>query len=199
MKAELRKLKLKRLVILDTKDENEEFAELVPTLRDLALATFKPAFRVRYIPKGKTKQDRQAEFEEICRMVSAAKNCVFVVEELGRYTTPSYAPPAWADCCNDGRHDGLHLIAASQFPAQIDKAFLGNATVIHCGYLGERGHRKVVAEKMNITPEEIEALPDLAYLHFDRKTRSVTSGVVKNPYASATIPRQRSAKSSGTA
>jgi hypothetical protein len=197
MKQEIRKLKPKRLIILDTKDENEEFAQRVNTLRELLLMTFKPQFKIRYVPKGKTKQERQKEFEEICRMVSAAKNCVFVVEELGRYTAPSYAPPAWADCCNDGRHDGLHIIAASQFPAQIDKAFLGNATVIHSGYLGEAEHRKVVASKMDIEPERIKELPDLAYLHFDRKTRSVVSGVVKNPYKSAPIPRRPNAKSSG--
>ncbi|MFA9273404.1 MAG: hypothetical protein ACEQSE_00900, partial [Candidatus Aquirickettsiella gammari] len=147
------------------------------------LATFKPAFKVRYIPKGRTKQDRQAEFEELCRMASAAKNCTFVIEELGRYTMPSYAPPAWSDCCNDGRHDGLHLIAASQFPAQIDKAFLGNATLIHCGYLGEVSHRKCVAEKMDIDPQMIKDLPNLSYLQFDREARTTIKGRVKNPYA----------------
>ncbi|MFX6743403.1 hypothetical protein ABTH23_20115, partial [Acinetobacter baumannii] len=80
----------------------------------------------------------------------------------------SYAPPAWADCCNDGRHDGLHIIAASQFPAQIDTSFLGNATVIHCGYLGEESPRKVVAAKMDIDAQRIKDLPNFAYLHFDR-------------------------------
>jgi hypothetical protein len=181
MKQELRKLKPKRLIILDTKDENEEFAIVAPTLRDLAMATFKKDFRVRYIPKGRTKGDRQAEFEEICRMASLAKDCTYMIEELGRYTMPSYAPPAWSDCCNDGRHDGLHIIAASQFPAQIDKAFLGNATLIHTGFLGEVTHRKVMAEKMDITPEEIKALPNLHYLDFDREARTVTKGVVKLP------------------
>lgn len=182
IKSQLRKLKPKRLVILDTKDENAEFAERVATLPDLARASFGAAFKVRYVPRGRTKKERQQEFEEICRIVSAAKNCTFLVEELGRYTTPSYAPPAWADCCNDGRHDGLHLIAASQFPAQIDKAFLGNCTVIHCGYLGEKNHRQVVAEKMDIEPERFKDLPELHFLHFDRKTRSVTDGAIKNPY-----------------
>ncbi|MHA0111557.1 hypothetical protein ACXYUI_31345, partial [Klebsiella pneumoniae] len=81
---------------------------------------------------------------------------------------------AWADCCNDGRHDGLHIIAASQFPAQIDKSFLGNATVIHCGYLGEESHRKVVAAKMDIDAQRIKDLPNFAYLHFDRASRTVT-------------------------
>lgn len=182
MKEQIRKLKPKRLVILDTKDENGEFAELAPTLHALTIATFQKEFRVRYIPRGQTKQERQAEFEHVCRIVSAAKNCVFVVEELGRYTTPSYAPPAWADCCNDGCHDGLHLIAASQFPAQIDKAFLGNATVIHSGYLGEENHRKAVAAKMDIRPDQFKDLKNFEFLHFDRASRRVTKGVVKNPY-----------------
>lgn len=181
MKEQLRKLKPKRLIIIDTKDENAEFAELMPTIRDLTKASFGKAFRVRYIPKGRTKKDRQAEFEQICRVASAAKNCTFVVEELGRYTMASYAPPAWSDCCNDGRHDGLHLIAASQFPAQIDKAFLGNATLIHTGYLGENTHRKVVAEKMDIDPQQLKELAKFHYLEFDREARSVTHGVVKLP------------------
>lgn len=183
MKEQLRKLKPKRLIILDTKDENGDFAELAPTLRDVALATFKPAFKVRYIPKGRSKNDRQAEFEELCRMASAAKNCTFVVEELGRYTMPSYAPPAWSDCCNDGRHDGLHIIAASQFPAQIDKAFLGNCTLIHTGFLQTVPHRKCVAEMMDIDPDEIKALADFEYLEFVRSERKTTRGRVRNPYA----------------
>ncbi len=181
MKAQLRKLKPKRLIIIDTKNENGEFAEEVTSLRALALATFKPAFRVRYIPKGRTKKDRQAEFEEICRMASAAGNCTFVIEELGRYTMASHPPPAWSDCCNDGRHDGLHLIAASQFPAQIDKAFLGNATLIHCGFVKNEGHRKVMAEEMDITPAEIKALPKLHYIEYDLDSRKITRGVVKLP------------------
>jgi hypothetical protein len=182
IKQQLRTLKPKRLLILDTKDEHADAADQVKSLRELALATFRPSFRVRYIPVGTTKQQRQAEFETVCRMVSAAKNCTFVVEELGRYTMPSWAPPAWADCCNDGRHDGLHLIASSQFPAQIDKAFLGNATVIHSGHLNEKSHRKVVGEKMDIDPELLK-MPDLAYLHYDRKARSVTKGIVRIPTA----------------
>lgn len=181
MKAALRRLKPKRIVILDTKDENGEFGEMVGTLPDLARATFQKQFRVRYQLRGTTTKARRDEFETLCRIVSAAKDCVFLVEELGRYTTPSYAPPAWADCCNDGRHDGLHIIAASQFPAQLDKAFLGNATEIWCGYLGEEEHRKVMARKMNIKPDQIEALPRFHFLHFDRDARTVKPVIAKIP------------------
>lgn len=181
IKQQLRKLKPKRLIILDTKDENGEFADQVQTIADVGRASLQKSFKVRYVPKGETKQGRQDEFQALCKIAARAKNLVFLVEELGRYTSATWAPPAWADCCNDGRHDGMHIIAASQDPAQLDKRFLGSCTIIHCGYLGVQSHRKVVAECMDIEPDRIKALPDLHYLHFDKKQRTVTSGVVKIP------------------
>jgi hypothetical protein len=181
MKAALRRLKSKRIIILDTKDENGEFGDMVRTLPDLARESFKKQFRVRYQCRGASVKDRRDEFETICRIASKAGDCVFLIEELGRYTSASWAPPAWADCCNDGRHDGLHIIAASQFPAQLDKAFLGNATEIWCGYLGEEEHRKVMARKMNIKPDKIEALARFNFLHFDRDARTVKPVIAKIP------------------
>lgn len=181
MKAALRRLKPKRIIILDTKDENGEFGEMMPTLRDVALASFKKEFRVRYRLRGNTTKEQRAEFEGLCKIASTAGNCVYLIEELGRYTTASWAPPAWAACTNDGRHDGLHIIAASQFPAQLDKAFLGNATEIWCGYLNMKPHRVTMAEIMDIEPERIKALPKLHFLHFDRDARSVKPIVAKIP------------------
>lgn len=181
MKAALRKLKPKRLIILDTKDENGEFAEMVTSLSQVARLAFGKEFKVRYQLKAQTEKERKAEFQALCKIVSAAKNCVFMIEELGRYTTPSYAPPAWADCCNDGRHDGLHIIAASQFPAQLDKSFLGNATELWCGYLGEEAHRVVMARKMDIPPQKIKELAQFQFLHFNRDARSVTPVTAKIP------------------
>lgn len=184
MKEKLRKLKPKRLIIIDTKDENGEFAEMVPSLTDLAKASFKKEFRVRYQLKAQSNKGWRAEFETICRIVSAAGNCTFVIEELGRYTMPSYAPPAWANCCNDGRHDGLHIMAATQFPAQVDKSFLGNCTEIWCGFLGEANHREVMAKKMDIPAQQIKELAQFQFLHFDRDARKATK-------VRATIPKNR--------
>jgi hypothetical protein len=181
MKAALRRLKPKRIIILDTKDENGEFAEMMPTLRDIALASFKKEFRVRYRMRGTSQKDRREEFESLCKITSQAGNCTYLVEELGRYTTPSWAPPAWADCCNDGRHDGLHIIAASQFPAQLDKAFLSNATEVWCGYVDEEDHQKVMAKKMKISPTDIDALRQFQFLHYNRFTREVKPVTAKIP------------------
>lgn len=181
MKEQLRKLKPKRIIILDTKNENGEFGEMVATLPDLARASFGKEFRVRYQLRAQTTKGRRSEFESVCRIVSKAGNCVFMIEELGRYTMPSYAPPAWADCCNDGRHDGLHIIAASQFPAQLDKAFLGNCTEIWCGYLGEEAHRAVMAKKMDVPAQQIKELAQFQFLKFDRDARKTTKVVAKIP------------------
>jgi len=181
MKAALRELKPKRIIILDTKDENGEFGDMVESLVAVKKATLKPTFRVRYKLRGETLKARKIEFEELCRIVSEAGNCVFLIEELGRYTTPSYAPPKWADCCNDGRHDALHIIAASQFPAQLDKAFLGNCTEIWCGFLGEKAHRQVMAEKMDVDPDDIKDQMQFHFLHWDRDARTVTPVVAEIP------------------
>lgn len=181
MKEKLRQLKPKRLIIIDTKLENGEFAELVPTLPDLARASFAKDFQVRYQLKAQTNKGWRQEFETICRIVSASGNCTFLIEELGRYTMPSYAPPAWANCCNDGRHDGLHIMAATQFPAQVDKAFLGNCTEIWCGYLGEAAHREVMAKKMDIPAKDIKELAQFQFLHFDRDKRKTTKTTAKIP------------------
>ncbi len=181
MKAALRRLKPKRILIIDKKDENGEFAPMVNSLVEVKRATLKKQFAVRYKLRADTTKNRRAEFEELCRIASEAGNCTYLIEELGSYTTPSYAPPAWADCCNDGRHDGLHIIAASQFPAQLDKAFLGNATEIWCGFLGEEDHRKVMARKLDIHPDRIKDLRQFHFLHFDRDARTVTPVVAKIP------------------
>ncbi|MDP1978038.1 hypothetical protein [Undibacterium sp.] len=181
MKAALDKLKPKRIIILDKKDENGKYAELVPSLTELAKQTFKKEFRVRYRLRAMDRKGRREEFEMLCRIASAAGNCVYMVEELGTYTTPSYAPEAWADCCNDGRHDGLHIIAASQFPAQLDKSFMSNCTEMWCGYLGEEPHRVVMAKKMDIPPDQIKALRQFHFLHFHKQNRTVTPVVAKIP------------------
>ncbi|MFZ6748047.1 hypothetical protein [Undibacterium sp. Ren11W] len=181
MKAALRKLKPKRIIILDTKDENGEFGEMVPSLVTLAKGSFQPGFKLRYRLQALDIKGRKAEFQAVCRIASAAGNCVFMIEELGRYTTPSYAPPAWADCCNDGRHDGLHIIVASQFPAQLDKSLMGNATEIWCGHLGEEPHRVVMARKMDVDQQQIKDLQKFQFLHYDRDARTVRQVVAKIP------------------
>jgi hypothetical protein len=181
LKSELRRLKPARILILDPQDEYGKFAQAVTSAADMArvIAAAGPngKFAVRYVfPKSCTAQHFAKIFDLACRLAYGAGNCAFLVEELSNFTTASWGPPLWRRMCNSGRHEGVWVIGCSQFPAQVDKAFLSNATLIHCGWLGELPHRKAIATKMNIDAELINGLPDLHFLEWHRADRRIEAG-----------------------
>jgi hypothetical protein len=183
VKAKLRKLKPKRIIILDPQDEYGEFASPFTSAADFARMIAKAgqggSFKVRYVfPKSCTQDQFKKIFELACQLAYLARDCVFLVEELSNFTMPSWAPPLWKRMCNSGRHEGVHVIGCSQFPAQVDKSFLSNATLIHVGFLGEKPHRQAVAQRMDISDDEIKNLPDLAFLEWERKGRTISRGAI---------------------
>ncbi|WP_373987012.1 hypothetical protein [Duganella sp. BuS-21] len=183
IKSELRRLKPKRILILDPQDEYGAFAQPVTSAaemaRVIAAAGADKPFAVRYVfPKSCTGDHFAKIFGLACRLAYGAANCAFLVEELSNFTTASWGPPLWRRMCNSGRHEGVWVIGCSQFPAQVDKAFLSNATMVHVGWLGEEPHRKAVATRMNISPELINELPDLHFLEWHRSDRRVVAGEV---------------------
>jgi hypothetical protein len=183
IKSELRRLKPKRILFLDPQDEYGAFGVGVTSAAELArvvvaAGAHKP-FAVRYVfPKSCTADHFAKIFDLACRLVYAAGNSAFLVEELSNFTTASWGPPLWRRMCNSGRHEGVWVIGCSQYPAQVDKAFLSNATLVHCGWLGEEPHRKSVAIKMNVTPEMVNSLPDLHFLEWHRADRAMYAGDV---------------------
>lgn len=197
VKKKLKELKPNRILILDPQDEYGDFASPVSSAADMARLVVKAgdagAFRVRYVfPKSATADHFARVFDLACQLTYLARNCVFLPEELSNFTTPSWAPPLWKRMCNSGRHEGVHVIGVSQYPAQIDKAFLSNATLIHVGFLGEESHRKAVAARMDVHPDVIRDLPDLTYLEWQRKTRSIERGSIKTTGLYRQVPVDRS-------
>lgn len=182
LKRELRRLKPRRIIILDPQDEYGQFATRTSAgdlARAVAAAGAAKPFAVRYVfPKSCTQEHFRQIFDLVCKLAYAAGNCALLVEELSNFTTPSWGPPLWKRMCNSGRHEGVWVIGCSQFPAQVDKAFLSNATLIHCGWLAEEAHRKAVAGKMDVKPEMIGRLPDLHYLEWHRADRQVRAGEI---------------------
>jgi len=180
VKAELRRQKPKRILILDPQDEYGEFAEAVDAAglaRAVIQAGAAKPFKVRYVfPKDCTKEHFARIFNLACKLCYSAGDCAFLVEELSNFTTASYGPPLWRRMCNSGRHEGVWVIGCSQFPAQVDKSFLSNATMVHCGWLGEEPHRKAIAQRMDVHPDMIKRLPDLHYLEWHREDRRVEAG-----------------------
>lgn len=166
----LAELKPRRLLIWDPRDEYGKHAPAYSSPAHL-IGAFKHAkggaVRARFVPDGRIGLDEAFAF--VCRLAFEDQKkrearglepeaLVFMAEELSDVTKPSYAPPDWRRCITQGRHVGLHLMAATQRPALIDKTILSAATVVRCFMLGYDADVRVMATELRAKPEQIEAL-----------------------------------------
>lgn len=182
-KQQLARLKPGRLLIWDTMGEYGDQAQEVGSLAELAGATSAKRYALRYRPRGRDEKAVADEFAMFCRIAweRASEDwkpgaCVVMVSELSRVTKPSAAPYEWSQLTTAGRHRGLHIIGTSQFPAQVDKAFLGNATLIHCGHLANARHRAAVALELDCSPDTLLELADLEWVEKRRGERELRRG-----------------------
>lgn len=191
IKAQMRERNPTRLVVWDFMNEYQEFTGEKPkakaklTLRQvrdaMKAAGANGPLKIRFAPKCTTEKGVRAEFEMLCDLVYAWENCTYIAEELSNVTMPSWAPPAWRKMCTSGRHQRVHIIGTSQMPSLIDKAFLGNCTLIHAGPLREDAHRKTVARGMDIDPGRLAKLVNLQYIEKDFVRGVVTTDWVALP------------------
>lgn len=180
LKQVLRREKPGRLVIWDRNDEYDTAARQVHTLAELARACKADGFKVRYVPKAKKRSQLEEEFEMFCLIAFECVGAWVIVEELADVTSASYAPPAWRQLNTRGRHhQGLTVIGLSQSPAWVDKAFLGNATFLHIGFLGTKAHRQAVADEIGCSAEDINALVQFEFIEYRKATKERTKGRVK--------------------
>jgi hypothetical protein len=181
IKRQLADLAPARLAVWDFKNEYGEFAgPPAPTL-GAVMARMKAAGAdgaecVRYVPRGGGDKALRAEFETFCELVYAWENCCFVAEELAMVTTPGWAPAAWRKMSTSGRHANILIVGATQRPALVDKTFLGNATLIHCGPLREHADRQAIARAMDIDPGRLAVLVKFQWLEKNFDTGEVTDG-----------------------
>lgn len=190
-KQKLRELAPTRLVVWDFMNEYQEFTgekkgapakkSLMDVQRAMVAAGADGPLRIRYAPRGTGEKALRKEFEALCELVYAWENCTFVAEELANVTTPGWAPASWKKMCTSGRHQRVHIIGFSQTPALIDKTFLGNCTLIHCGPLREFNHRQAVAKSMDIDEGRIALLVKLQWLEKDFDSGKTTTGFVALP------------------
>lgn len=201
IKQELRKLRPRRMVVWDYKDEYSEFAHtLTHSLETVRRAMLKAGTRgglvIRYKCKpGTNVKQTKAEFEALCRLVQAWGSCVFLAEELSNVTTPSWAPAAWREMTTGGRHELVHIIGVAQNPALIDKTFMSNCTLLHVGPLREHHHRQAVSRSMDVPIAEVTALVQFEYIERDFDKRTTRRGRVLPPGAT---PTGRGAKPTAT-
>jgi len=210
IKRNLAELEPERLVVWDFKNEYQAEAgkALAPSLGAVHKAMQKAGadgpLRIRYAPRGAGEKALRKEFEALCELVYAWEGCTFVAEELANVTTPGWAPASWRKMTTSGRHAGIHIIGATQTPALVDKSFLGNCTLVHCGPLRERAHRVAVARAMDIDEGRLAKLVKFQWLEKDFDTGQVADGFTypkgyKKPPRAASTPRGPSATPRGAA
>jgi hypothetical protein len=185
----LKELQPKRLIIWDPRAEYDQHAERVEALPELVRRVSKAGadkgFRLRYVPGPSVKLSDA--FGLVCTLAFRAGDAVFVAEELSDVTSASLAPPAWRQCVTQGRHQALHLIAAAQRPALIDKTILGNCTYIRCFTLRYREDRAAMAKAMDVDETRItelvtthtEGTTTIRYLERDFRAQHLRGGTIK--------------------
>ena len=157
VREHLKASKPTRLVIWDPLREYHAFGRLVGSIPELCKAMKGECFAVVFWP-GEELDKFPKSFDLFCRAVFSAGNVTVHIEELADVTTPSHAPPSWRRLTKQGRHRGLRIIAATQRPADCDKAFLSGATYIRGFTLRWPKDRKVLAECMDEPLIEIGSL-----------------------------------------
>lgn len=152
--------KPERLVFWDPLREYAQFGKFVTTIPDLCKVLAQKKFAVCFWP-GAEVEAFASKFDLFCRAVFSAGNCTVHIEELADVTTPSHAPPSWRRITKQGRHQGLRVIAATQRPADCDKAFLSGITYARAFTLRWPKDKKVLAECMGEPLSEVESLSTL--------------------------------------
>jgi hypothetical protein len=154
-------LTLSRLIVFDPMHEYGDRGQVVATVEALITAMKKPTFRVVWQPDDETDYESKpfkADFARFCRAAFLVGNLVMLVEELELVTRPSWAPAAWRNCTKRGRHVGLVILAATQRPADADKAFWSSCSYIRCHALREEGDIDRMAKSLKVPYEQIDKL-----------------------------------------
>lgn len=176
VKRQVDQLKPARLAVWDLMKEYPGGTE---DLGQAIRAMGSKGFRMVFWP-SRDDDLRAQQFDLWCRALLASGQLLAIVEELAFVTRPSKAPPGWRELSLLGRHPmhAVSIIGTSQRPAQIDKDFLGNCDLIHCGRLGEKPDAQKAAAKLNVRFEELMLLPDLHWVERHASSAEATRGVL---------------------
>jgi hypothetical protein len=185
IKQQLAALQPDRLLVFDPDGEYSHLARPVPTLRELVQGSALPTFRLAFQPTYDNKLAVR-QFKAFCQIAWHRLPCTVVVEELSELVRANGAPAPWARLVKRGRKHGATVYAAAQRPAEIDKTFWSNATVIRAGSLAFDDDHATMARALNVPRERVAALGKLEFLELDRNS---SKGVVCDL---VTFPGQRS-------
>lgn len=195
-KQQLERTKPSRLAVWDLMQEYtglRSTANLGEFIGWLKARTFAVAFH-----PSRDDKVRERQFDLWCRAQLAAGRCTSVVEELAFVTKPMRAPSGWREMVLLGRHQQhqLSIIGTSQRPASIDKDFLSNCDLVHCGRLAYKADAVKAAEVLGVPFDDVLRLPDLHYVERAAGATDAKKGVLS--FASKQQRARPRAKPSGT-
>jgi hypothetical protein len=184
VKEQLRKLKPKRLAVWDyMREYSGATTDLAAAIRAMNAGAFNVAFAPSHDDKpidiaGRSISVSAWQFELFCTAVYEARNTLAIVEEMAFVTRAAHAPGPWRRLSLLGRHRGVSIIGTSQRPASIDKDFLANCDLVHCGRLAHPRDAANVAPVLGVDAGELLRLADLAYIERRAGAHDCTRGVL---------------------
>jgi len=150
-----------RVIVWDIDEEyiNEQGFQAVRDKAELIhLLRTRKKGRFAYVAKSLN------EFDFWCKAAFAWGNCTAVAEETADVTTPAKAPEGWGMLVRRGRKRGITIYGVTQRPAESDKTIIGNATLVHCGFLKRPQDRKYMSAEMNIKQSIVDDLKPLDWV-----------------------------------
>ncbi len=170
----IRAQRFPRLVIWDYKHDPtvEGLGTPVRSIPELIKAMQAKTFQIRYLVNHNV--DLELQFEYFCRAVwmVAFPHVAVYVAEVPEVTRANMAPRAWRKIINVGREFtndksqkcSITYIGDAQRAEEVDKSFINNADIIHCGRMANLKDAKNMAQFMNCNAMELMQLPDYHWI-----------------------------------
>ena len=106
------------------------------------------------------------EFAEICDLVYACGNMVFVVEEIDRFSDSTHLPIEFANIVQRGRHANITLIAISQRPYRVNRTLSSQVKEMYTFQQSEPRDIDFLSEFIGQDVDRVRDLPLYSYLHW---------------------------------
>lgn len=132
-------------------------------------------FHVVFKPALKRDIDEK-DFHAFCKIALAAGNAAVIVDELHTVTRPTWSPDGWRELVMMGRGYAMTVCGMSQRPADMDKSFFGNASIVNTGRLSNPADQKTMAEALGVKKQEIAELNGYLWVERNNLTGKITKG-----------------------
>ena len=155
-----------RRLIWDIKGEYLRYGVECRTVRELhrrVLKSWAGSFSLVFRPSFDAARGR-LQFDWFCSLAYQLGGVLVVADELHRVMRAGWSPAGWSMLVSMGRARGVRIIASSQRPAEFDKGFWDQATVIRTGRLNGEASARSLAGVLLVPWSEIVSLPDLHWI-----------------------------------